>query len=224
MAAQYLMTLAGLTKDHAVGIHYKGGGEVTTAVLGGQVHFACNNAPTVISQIKAGALRGHVRHAGAPARDSRGAERARSRLPRHGEDRRLDRADGAAGTAEGGGGPLGGRVRAPGEGSRLADRQRAHRRHRRRSARPRTPRSSCASSTSSTTSWSARSASGSSRGRCAARTSSRAAWRARARAMCSRSPATTSCRCSMRRWTRSCRSCTCATRPPRCTWPTPGRA
>ena len=57
MAAQYLMTLAGLTKDHAVGIHYKGGGEVTTAVLGGQVHFACNNAPTVIPQIKAGALR-----------------------------------------------------------------------------------------------------------------------------------------------------------------------
>jgi tripartite-type tricarboxylate transporter receptor subunit TctC len=46
-----------LTKDHAVGIHYKGGGEVTTAVLGGQVQFACNNAPTVIPQVKAGALR-----------------------------------------------------------------------------------------------------------------------------------------------------------------------
>jgi len=57
MSAQYLMTLAGLTKDHAVGIHYKGGGEVTTAVLGGQVNFACNNAPTVIPQVKAGALR-----------------------------------------------------------------------------------------------------------------------------------------------------------------------
>jgi tripartite-type tricarboxylate transporter receptor subunit TctC len=57
MAAQYFMTLAGLTKDHAVGIHYKGGGEVTSAVLGGQVHFACNNAPTVIPQVKAGALR-----------------------------------------------------------------------------------------------------------------------------------------------------------------------
>jgi tripartite-type tricarboxylate transporter receptor subunit TctC len=57
MASQYLMTLAGLTKDHAVGIHYKGGGEVTTAVLGGQVEFACNNAPTVIPQVKAGALR-----------------------------------------------------------------------------------------------------------------------------------------------------------------------
>ena len=57
MASQYLMTLAGLTKDHAVGIHYKSGGEVTTAVLGGQVQFACNNAPTVIPQVKAGALR-----------------------------------------------------------------------------------------------------------------------------------------------------------------------
>ena len=58
MAAQYFMTLAGLTKDHAVGIHYKGGGEVTSAVLGGQVNFACNNAPTVIPQVKAGAVRG----------------------------------------------------------------------------------------------------------------------------------------------------------------------
>ena len=57
MASQYFMTLAGLTKDHAVGIHFKGGGEVTTAVLAGQVHFACNNAPTVIPQVRAGALR-----------------------------------------------------------------------------------------------------------------------------------------------------------------------
>jgi tripartite-type tricarboxylate transporter receptor subunit TctC len=58
MSVQYWMTLAGLTKDHAVGIHYKGGGEVTTAVLGGQVHFACNNAPTVIPHVKSGTLRG----------------------------------------------------------------------------------------------------------------------------------------------------------------------
>ncbi len=58
MSVQYWMTLAGLTKDHAVGIHYKGGGEVTTAVLGEQVHFACNNAPTVIPHVKSGALRG----------------------------------------------------------------------------------------------------------------------------------------------------------------------
>ncbi len=58
MSVQYWMTLAGLTKDHTVGIHYKGGGEVTTAVLGEQVHFACNNAPTVIPHVKSGALRG----------------------------------------------------------------------------------------------------------------------------------------------------------------------
>jgi len=57
MAAQYLMTIAGLTKDHAVGIHYKSGGEVTTAVLGGEVNFACNNAPTVIPMAKAGRTR-----------------------------------------------------------------------------------------------------------------------------------------------------------------------
>jgi tripartite-type tricarboxylate transporter receptor subunit TctC len=54
---QYLFTLAGLTKDHALGIHYKGGGEVTTALLGGQVEFACNNLTTLLSHIKAGSLR-----------------------------------------------------------------------------------------------------------------------------------------------------------------------
>jgi tripartite-type tricarboxylate transporter receptor subunit TctC len=58
MASQYLMSLAGFKSDAAVGIHYKGGGEVTTAVLGGQVQFACNNATTLVSQIRAGALRG----------------------------------------------------------------------------------------------------------------------------------------------------------------------
>jgi tripartite-type tricarboxylate transporter receptor subunit TctC len=57
MAAQYLLSLGHLTKDHAVGIHYRGGGEVTGAVLGGQVQFACNNAPTVIPQVKAGTVR-----------------------------------------------------------------------------------------------------------------------------------------------------------------------
>ena len=54
---QYLFTLAGLTKDHAVGIHYKSGGDVTVALLGGQVQFACNNAPTLLPHIKAGNLR-----------------------------------------------------------------------------------------------------------------------------------------------------------------------
>mgnify|MGYP002628720019 CR=1 FL=1 len=57
MAVQYLLSLAGLTKDHAVAIHYKGGGEVTTAVVGNQVDFACNNAPTVIPMAQAGRVR-----------------------------------------------------------------------------------------------------------------------------------------------------------------------
>src|SRR3989442_3999510 len=54
---QYLFTLAGLTKDHAVGIHYKSGGEVTTSLLGGQVQFACNNLTTLLGHFKSGALR-----------------------------------------------------------------------------------------------------------------------------------------------------------------------
>jgi tripartite-type tricarboxylate transporter receptor subunit TctC len=58
MASQYMMSLAGLKPDAAMAIHYKGGGEVTTAVLGGQVQFACNNATTQVSQIRSGALRG----------------------------------------------------------------------------------------------------------------------------------------------------------------------
>jgi tripartite-type tricarboxylate transporter receptor subunit TctC len=58
MASQYMMSLANLKPDAAVGIHYKSGGEVTSALLGNQVQFACNNATTMVSQIRAGALRG----------------------------------------------------------------------------------------------------------------------------------------------------------------------
>ncbi len=57
LGPQYFFTLAGLTKDHAVGIHYKSGGDVTTALLGGQVQFACNNLTTILSHIRSGVLR-----------------------------------------------------------------------------------------------------------------------------------------------------------------------
>ena len=57
LGPQYFFTLTGLTKDHAVGIHYKSGGDVTTALLGGQVQFACNNLTTLLSHIKSGTLR-----------------------------------------------------------------------------------------------------------------------------------------------------------------------
>jgi len=57
LGVQYLFSVVGLPKDAAVGIHYKGGGEVTTSLLGGQVQFACNNLTTISSHIKAGTLR-----------------------------------------------------------------------------------------------------------------------------------------------------------------------
>jgi tripartite-type tricarboxylate transporter receptor subunit TctC len=57
LGVQYLFSVVGLPKDAAVGIHYKGGGEVTTSLLGGQVQFACNNLTTIYPHIKAGVFR-----------------------------------------------------------------------------------------------------------------------------------------------------------------------
>lgn len=57
LGPQYFFTLVGLSRDAAVGIHYKGGGEVTSSLLGGQVHFACNNLTTILSHIRSGTLR-----------------------------------------------------------------------------------------------------------------------------------------------------------------------
>jgi tripartite-type tricarboxylate transporter receptor subunit TctC len=55
---QYLFALAGLPKDAAIGIHYKGSGDLVSSLLGGQVQFACNNLGTLLPQIQAGKLRG----------------------------------------------------------------------------------------------------------------------------------------------------------------------
>jgi len=57
LGVQYLFSVTGLPQDAAVGIHYKGGGEVTTSLLGGQVQFACNNLTTIAPHIKAGVFR-----------------------------------------------------------------------------------------------------------------------------------------------------------------------
>jgi tripartite-type tricarboxylate transporter receptor subunit TctC len=54
---QYLFTLVGLPKDAAVGIPYKGSGELTTALLGGQVQFACSNLGALLGQFQSGKLR-----------------------------------------------------------------------------------------------------------------------------------------------------------------------
>ena len=58
LGPQYLFALAGLPKDAAIGIHYKGSPELITSLLGGQVQFVCNNLGTLLPHIQSGALRG----------------------------------------------------------------------------------------------------------------------------------------------------------------------
>ena len=54
---QYLFNLTGLPKDAAVGIPYKGSGEITASLLGGQTHFTCSNLGALLGQVRAGSLR-----------------------------------------------------------------------------------------------------------------------------------------------------------------------
>lgn len=54
---QYLFSLLGLPKDAALGIPYKGSGELTTALLGGHVQFACSNLGALLPHFRPGGLR-----------------------------------------------------------------------------------------------------------------------------------------------------------------------
>jgi tripartite-type tricarboxylate transporter receptor subunit TctC len=54
---QYLFSLAGLPKDAAVGIPYKGSGELTASLAGGHVQFACSNLGALLGHFRAGTLR-----------------------------------------------------------------------------------------------------------------------------------------------------------------------
>jgi tripartite-type tricarboxylate transporter receptor subunit TctC len=54
---QYLFSLVGLPKDAAVGIPYKGSGELTASLVGGHVQFACSNLGALLGQFRAGTLR-----------------------------------------------------------------------------------------------------------------------------------------------------------------------
>jgi putative tricarboxylic transport membrane protein len=54
---QYLLSLVGLPRDAAVGIPYKGSGELTTALLGGHVQFACSNLGALLGQFRSASLR-----------------------------------------------------------------------------------------------------------------------------------------------------------------------
>jgi tripartite-type tricarboxylate transporter receptor subunit TctC len=54
---QYLFSLAGLPKGAAVGVPYKGSGEITAALVGGQVQFVCSNLGAMLGQFQAGTLK-----------------------------------------------------------------------------------------------------------------------------------------------------------------------
>jgi tripartite-type tricarboxylate transporter receptor subunit TctC len=54
---QYLFSLVGLPKDAALGVPYKGSGELTSSLLGGHVQFACSNLGALLPHFRSGALR-----------------------------------------------------------------------------------------------------------------------------------------------------------------------
>jgi len=69
LAAQALLSAAGLPRDAAAEIPYKGSADATTAVLAGEVHFSCNNTPSLVGPIKSGRLRALVTTATERMRD-----------------------------------------------------------------------------------------------------------------------------------------------------------
>jgi len=69
LAAQALLSAAGLPRDAATEIPYKGSADATTAVLAGEVNFSCNNTPSLVGPIKGGRLRALVTTATARMQD-----------------------------------------------------------------------------------------------------------------------------------------------------------
>ena len=60
LAVEVILSQLGLPSTAAMMIPYKGGGEATTALLGGQVQFICNNLTTMVGQNNGGAMRALV--------------------------------------------------------------------------------------------------------------------------------------------------------------------
>lgn len=75
---RYLFTLAGMSKDAAVGVPYKGSGDLTTALLGGQVDFACSNLGALLGHLRSGALRALMTTTREPLRELPDVPTARS--------------------------------------------------------------------------------------------------------------------------------------------------
>jgi tripartite-type tricarboxylate transporter receptor subunit TctC len=75
---QYLFSLVGLPKDAAVGVPYKGSGELTVSLLGGQTQFACSNLGALLPHFRSGALRPLMTTTREPLKDLPTAPTARS--------------------------------------------------------------------------------------------------------------------------------------------------
>jgi tripartite-type tricarboxylate transporter receptor subunit TctC len=75
---QYLFSLAGLPKDAAVGVPYKGSGDLTTALLGGQVDFACSNLGALLGHLRSGTLRALMTTTREPVKEMPAVPTARS--------------------------------------------------------------------------------------------------------------------------------------------------
>jgi tripartite-type tricarboxylate transporter receptor subunit TctC len=74
----YLFSLAGLPRDAAVGIPYKGSGDLTTALVAGQVQFACSNLGALLGQLRSGTLRALMTTTREPLKELPGVPTARS--------------------------------------------------------------------------------------------------------------------------------------------------
>jgi tripartite-type tricarboxylate transporter receptor subunit TctC len=75
---QYLFSLVGLPKDSAVGVPYKGSGELTVSLLGGQTQFACSNLGALLPHFQSGTLRPLVTTTREPLKELPNAPTARS--------------------------------------------------------------------------------------------------------------------------------------------------
>lgn len=75
---QYLFSLTGLPKDAAVGVPYKGSGDLTLSLLAAQTQFACSNLGALLAHFRSGALRGLMTTTREPLKDLPGVPTARS--------------------------------------------------------------------------------------------------------------------------------------------------
>jgi len=75
---QYLFSLVGLPKDAAVGVPYKGSGEIIASLQSGQVQFSCSNLGALLGHLRAGTLRALMTTTSDPLKDLPNTPTARS--------------------------------------------------------------------------------------------------------------------------------------------------